>query len=106
MRFLTYFNVGITWGYTIAIIVSAFTGKFGGCTLAAHYAAGFNWRESSTIGSLMSCKGSVLILPYSFRSASMTQIFHSLVELIVLNVGLSAGILSPVHSLPTLVPMF
>ncbi|KAH9480856.1 K(+)/H(+) antiporter 1 [Psilocybe cubensis] len=66
---------GITWGYTIAIIVSAFAGKFGGCTLAAHYAAGFNWRESTTIGSLMSCKG--------------------LVELIVLNVGLSAGILSP-----------
>ncbi|PPQ70372.1 hypothetical protein CVT25_000083 [Psilocybe cyanescens] len=65
---------GITWGYTIAIIVSAFSGKFGGCTLAAHYVAGFNWREASTIGSLMSCKG--------------------LVELIVLNVGLSAGILS------------
>ncbi|PPQ82193.1 hypothetical protein CVT26_009576, partial [Gymnopilus dilepis] len=67
-------NNGITWGYTIAIIVTAFIGKFGGCLFAAHYAAGFNWRESSTIGSLMSCKG--------------------LVELIVLNVGLSAGILS------------
>ncbi|TFK34191.1 Sodium/hydrogen exchanger family-domain-containing protein, partial [Crucibulum laeve] len=65
---------GITWGYTIAIMVLAFTGKFGGCCLAAHYGAGFSWRESSTIGSLMSCKG--------------------LVELIVLNVGLSAGILS------------
>ncbi|KAF8965970.1 Sodium/hydrogen exchanger family-domain-containing protein [Flammula alnicola] len=68
-------NDGITWGYTIAIMVTAFAGKFGGCMLAAHYFAGFNWRESSTIGSLMSCKG--------------------LVELIVLNVGLSAGILSP-----------
>ncbi|KAF8868527.1 Sodium/hydrogen exchanger family-domain-containing protein, partial [Gymnopilus junonius] len=49
--------------------------KIWGCTIAAYYIAGFNWRESSTIGSLMSCKG--------------------LVELIVLNVGLSAGILSP-----------
>ncbi|KAF8177850.1 Sodium/hydrogen exchanger family-domain-containing protein [Pholiota molesta] len=68
-------NTGISWAYTIAIMVSAFVGKFGGCLLAAHYAAGFNWRESSVIGSLMSCKG--------------------LVELIVLNVGLSAGILSP-----------
>ncbi|KAJ7130639.1 Sodium/hydrogen exchanger family-domain-containing protein [Mycena epipterygia] len=67
-------NNGITWGYTIAICSLAFTGKFGGCTLAAKYIAGFSWRESSTIGSLMSCKG--------------------LVELIVLNVGLSAGILS------------
>ncbi|KDR83202.1 hypothetical protein GALMADRAFT_239040 [Galerina marginata CBS 339.88] len=68
-------NNGITWAYTIAIIITAFIGKFGGCLLAAHYFAGFNWREASTIGSLMSCKG--------------------LVELIVLNVGLSAGILSP-----------
>ncbi|OBZ68862.1 K(+)/H(+) antiporter 1 [Grifola frondosa] len=67
-------NNGITWGYTIAICALAYFGKFGGCTLAARY-AGFTWRESSTIGSLMSCKG--------------------LVELIVLNVGLSAGILSP-----------
>ncbi|KAF8233442.1 hypothetical protein L208DRAFT_1451912 [Tricholoma matsutake] len=67
-------NDGITWGYTIAIISCAFAGKFGGCTLAARYIAGFNWRESGAIGSLMSCKG--------------------LVELIVLNVGLSAGILT------------
>ncbi|KAF7309906.1 Na-H-Exchanger domain-containing protein [Mycena indigotica] len=66
---------GMTWAYTIAICTLAFVGKFGGCTVAARYLAGFNWRESSTIGSLMSCKG--------------------LVELIVLNVGLSAGILSP-----------
>ncbi|KZT09170.1 uncharacterized protein LAESUDRAFT_810813 [Laetiporus sulphureus 93-53] len=64
---------GITWGYTIAIISLSFSGKFGGCTLAAR-CVGFSWRESSTIGSLMSCKG--------------------LVELIVLNVGLEAGILS------------
>ncbi|KAJ6518902.1 Sodium/hydrogen exchanger family-domain-containing protein [Mycena sanguinolenta] len=68
-------NDGITWAYTIAICVLAFTGKFGGCTLAARYLAKFSWREASTIGSLMSCKG--------------------LVELIVLNVGLQAGILSP-----------
>ncbi|KAL1950506.1 hypothetical protein VTO73DRAFT_5630 [Trametes versicolor] len=65
---------GITWGYTVAICSLAYIGKFGGCTLASRW-AGFSWREASTIGSLMSCKG--------------------LVELIVLNVGLSAGILSP-----------
>ncbi|KAH7914100.1 Sodium/hydrogen exchanger family-domain-containing protein [Hygrophoropsis aurantiaca] len=64
---------GVTWGFTIAIIALSFSGKFGGCTLAARY-SGFGWREASTVGSLMSCKG--------------------LVELIVLNVGLSAGILS------------
>ncbi|KAH9080284.1 Sodium/hydrogen exchanger family-domain-containing protein [Lactarius deliciosus] len=64
---------GTIWGFTAAICVLAFTGKFGGCALAARY-TGFSWREASTIGSLMSCKG--------------------LIELIVLNVGLQAGILT------------
>ncbi|KAF5372507.1 hypothetical protein D9758_005254 [Tetrapyrgos nigripes] len=68
-------NTGLTWGYTIAICTLAFSGKFGECTLSAKYVAGFNWREASAIGSLMSCKG--------------------LVELIVLNVGLQAHILTP-----------
>lgn len=67
-------NDGITWAFTIAIACLAFLGKFGGCTIASRL-SGFSWREASTIGALMSCKG--------------------LVELIVLNVGLSAGILSP-----------
>ncbi|KAI0263974.1 Sodium/hydrogen exchanger family-domain-containing protein [Gloeopeniophorella convolvens] len=66
-------NTWTIWGFTAAICALAFTGKFGGCTLAARY-AGFNWREATTIGSLMSCKG--------------------LIELIVLNVGLSANILT------------
>ncbi|CAE6526951.1 unnamed protein product [Rhizoctonia solani] len=66
-------NNSITWGHTVLICVTAYVGKFSGGTLAAKF-AGFNTRESATIGTLMSCKG--------------------LVELIVLNVGLSAGILS------------
>ncbi|KAI1272051.1 K+/H+ antiporter 1 [Xylaria sp. FL0933] len=66
-------NDGITWAYVIAIIVVAFGGKIIGGTLAAKL-NGLVWRESLTIGVLMSCKG--------------------LVELIVLNVGLQAHILS------------
>ncbi|KAI0421439.1 K+ homeostasis protein Kha1 [Xylaria grammica] len=66
-------NDGITWAYVIAIIVVAFAGKIIGGTLAARL-NGLVWRESLTIGVLMSCKG--------------------LVELIVLNVGLQANILS------------
>ncbi|KAI0429096.1 K+/H+ antiporter 1 [Xylaria sp. FL1042] len=66
-------NDGITWAYVIAIIVVAFGGKIIGGTLAAKF-NGLVWRESLTIGVLMSCKG--------------------LVELIVLNVGLQAHILS------------
>ncbi|KAI0650432.1 Sodium/hydrogen exchanger family-domain-containing protein [Trametes meyenii] len=63
---------GITWGYVVLICVVAFFSKFLGCSIAARL-SGFNLRESGAIGTLMSCKG--------------------LVELIVLNVGLSAGIL-------------
>ncbi|KAI0155168.1 K+/H+ antiporter 1 [Xylariaceae sp. FL1272] len=66
-------NDGITWAYVIAIIAIAFSGKIAGGTIAAKL-NGLVWRESLTIGVLMSCKG--------------------LVELIVLNVGLSAHILS------------
>ena len=84
---------GITWGFTIAIMSLAFTGKFGGCTLAAHYLARFNWRESVTIGSLMSCKGSVHMFSDAVLHLTLVP-SHSLVELIVLNVGLSAGILN------------
>lgn len=59
-------NDGITWGYIVGIIAIAFTGKIVGGTLAARM---FNlyWRESFTIGVLMSCKGLVeLIVLVSF----------------------------------------
>ncbi|KAG5733217.1 K(+)/H(+) antiporter 1, partial [Termitomyces sp. T112] len=72
---LGFLNDGITWVYTILIIFAAFVSKFGSCAIAAKYIANFSWRESGAIGSFMSCKG--------------------LVELIVLDVGLSAGILTP-----------
>jgi Kef-type K+ transport system membrane component KefB len=64
---------GKTWGYVIAVIACAFSGKIIGATIAARLSHCL-WRESFTIGALMSCKG--------------------LVELIVLNIGLQAGILS------------
>ncbi|CAK1354212.1 unnamed protein product [Cercospora beticola] len=64
---------GITWAYVIGVIAIAFIAKFVGGTLGAK-ANGLVWRESFTIGALMSCKG--------------------LVELIVLNIGLQARILS------------
>ena len=54
--------------------IVAFSGKFIGCSLAAR-ANGLVWREAFSIGSLMACKG--------------------LVELIVLNIGRQARILSP-----------
>ncbi|KAG6897179.1 hypothetical protein C0992_003568 [Termitomyces sp. T32_za158] len=63
---------GKTWGYTIIICLVSFLSKFAACYGAA-YVTGFKWRESGAIGALMSCKG--------------------LVELIVLNIGLQAGIL-------------
>lgn len=66
-------NDGITWAYVVAVVFTAYFAKFAACSLAARL-NGLVWRESFTIGSLMSCKG--------------------LVELIVLNIGLSAKILS------------
>lgn len=65
-------DTGLIWGYVIAICLIAFFSKFIACAAAARL-TGFNNRESAAVGTLMSCKG--------------------LVELIVLNLGLSAGIL-------------
>ncbi|KAJ7068839.1 Sodium/hydrogen exchanger family-domain-containing protein [Mycena amicta] len=67
-------DTGMTWAYIVIICLVAFSSKFIACGATA-YACGFNWREAGAIGSLMSCKG--------------------LVELIVLNIGLSANILDP-----------
>ena len=64
---------GITWGYLIGVTTIAFSTKFFGAALAARL-NGMVWREAFSIGALMSCKG--------------------LVELIVLNIGLQAKILS------------
>jgi Kef-type K+ transport system membrane component KefB len=64
---------GIVWGYVIAVVSVAFFAKFIGASIAARF-CGLVWRESFSIGALMSCKG--------------------LVELIVLNIGLQARILS------------
>ena len=82
--------VGITWAFTIAIIVLSFSGKFGGCTIASRL-AGYGWRESGTIGALMSCKG---LVAKCSRMFPVAHVSGSLVELIVLNIGLEAGILS------------
>ncbi|OCH94296.1 hypothetical protein OBBRIDRAFT_831935 [Obba rivulosa] len=64
---------GITWGYAVLICAVGFFSKFIGCAATARL-CGFTYRESGAIGALMSCKG--------------------LVELIVLNIGLQAGVLN------------
>ena len=67
-------NNGTVWGYVIAIIAIAFSGKVFGGTVAAKF-NGLLWRESFSVGILMSCKG--------------------IVEIVVLTLGLNAGILTP-----------
>lgn len=52
---------GTTWGYVIGVIAIAFFSKFFGAAFAAR-ANGLVWRESFTIGSLMSCKGLVELI--------------------------------------------
>ncbi|HEX6384267.1 MAG TPA: cation:proton antiporter, partial [Anaerolineae bacterium] len=62
------------WFYCALIITVAIAGKFGGVTLVAR-ATGMPWREASTVGILMNTRG--------------------LMELVVLNIGLDIGVLSP-----------
>lgn len=66
-------NRGIDWAYTIGIILLAMFGKVFGGFVAAKINR-LLWRESLAVGILMSCKG--------------------IVEIVVLNVGLNAGIIS------------
>lgn len=54
-------NDGRTWAYVVAICAIAFAGKMVGGTLAAR-ASRLVWRESLTIGCLMSCKGLVELI--------------------------------------------
>ena len=62
------------WLLAGLIIVAATFGKFGGVAAAARI-SGFNWRESAILGALMNTRG--------------------LMELIVLNIGLDLGVISP-----------
>lgn len=62
------------WALCAAIVAVACVGKIGG-TAAAARILGFEWRDSAVLGVLMNTRG--------------------LVELIVLNIGLDLGILSP-----------
>jgi len=62
------------WFYSALIIALAVTGKLGGSMIAARF-NGMSWRESAAVGVLMNTRG--------------------LVELIILNIGLDLGVLSP-----------
>jgi len=62
------------WGYAGLILLVAVAGKLGGSTLAARW-TGMPWRESAALGVLMNTRG--------------------LMELVILGVGLEAGVISP-----------
>ncbi len=63
-----------TWFMCGVIIIVACAGKFGGTLLAARL-TGLGWRDSSALGILMNTRG--------------------LVELVVLNIGLDLGLITP-----------
>jgi Kef-type K+ transport system membrane component KefB len=62
------------WAAVLAIILVATLGKFGGTVAAARW-TGIGWRDASALGVLMNTRG--------------------LMELIVLNIGLDLGVISP-----------
>ncbi len=65
---------GSGWVACGLIFLVACCGKLGGSTVAARF-AGLSWRDSATIGALMNTRG--------------------LMELVVLNLGLDLGVISP-----------
>ncbi len=67
-------NTVESWFLCALIIVAACAGKFGGSAIAARF-TGMPWREASALGILMNTRG--------------------LMELIVLNIGLDLGVISP-----------
>jgi Kef-type K+ transport system membrane component KefB len=62
------------WGWAVLILAVAMAGKLGGSALAARV-AGIPWRDALALGILMNTRG--------------------LMELVILNVGLDLGVLSP-----------
>jgi Kef-type K+ transport system membrane component KefB/nucleotide-binding universal stress UspA family protein len=74
------------WVVCGLVIAVACAGKFGGSTIAARL-TGLSWRESSALGILMNTRG--------------------LMELIVLNIGLDLGVISPlIFSMMVLMALF
>lgn len=67
-------NTGSAWLMCGLVIAAACLGKFGGSALAARL-TGLRWREATALGILMNTRG--------------------LIELIVLNIGLDLGVISP-----------
>ncbi|HEX7839516.1 MAG TPA: cation:proton antiporter [Kofleriaceae bacterium] len=63
------------WAVCGVVVLVACAGKLGGCSVAARV-TGFSWREAGMLGVLMNTRG--------------------LMELIVLNIGLEIGVISPV----------
>ena len=62
------------WGYCALVLSIAIAGKFGGVSAAARF-SGLPWREACALGALMNARG--------------------LVELVILDVGLEIGLISP-----------
>jgi Kef-type K+ transport system membrane component KefB len=71
---LTLISAGPMWGICAIVIFVAIAGKLGGSAVAAH-ATGMSWRDALSLGALMNTRG--------------------LMELVILNVGLDIGVLSP-----------
>jgi Kef-type K+ transport system membrane component KefB len=74
------------WGYCLIMIATAIAGKLGGAMLAARL-TGQTWREAGAIGILLNTRG--------------------LMELVILTIGLEAGIISPtVFTMMVLMALF
>ncbi|CEQ39973.1 SPOSA6832_01550 [Sporobolomyces salmonicolor] len=98
---LSLLSDGSIWGWTVCVIVVAFASKFLACGAVAK-GFGMDWRESGAVGSLMGELKSPMLgwlaglsgIPSIQLTRILATACKGLVELIVLNIGLSAGILN------------
>lgn len=66
---------GITWAYVIGVIAVAFWGKFIAAAIAARL-NGLVWRESFTIGALMSSKGLVELIVLVRKEVQLFKLYR------------------------------
>lgn len=87
---------GTAWGYVFATTFAAFFSKIIGASLAARF-SGLVWRESFTIGVLMSCKGLVELIVLVRMLPLSSPLKPRATPRLILNdqnIGLQANILS------------
>lgn len=77
----------MAWLGVLLVVLAASIGKIGGTAVGARITGTQSWRECLVLGIFMNCKG------YAYIRGGNSA-FLRLVEIIILNIGLDAGVLN------------